>query len=196
MIMATSARDRNEGNKMIWITENPFPAIMIGMLAIGASFTFGWILQDRRLLAVGVLSILVTFGAVVIERLIVTDREKVQQTVHLMAREVRKNDLEGLLSYVAEDTGNARLVNARKRFNDILPKVTFYGCRLANLNVTVDGNNAKATFVAFVNVETDLYGHVKGPGSRRCLLKFEKADDGRWLAVFFDHQGTDFNLGL
>lgn len=181
---------------MIWITENPFPAIMIGMLVIGSAFTFGWILHDRRLIVVGVISIFLTLGAVVVERLIVTDREQVQQTVHLMAREVRQNDLEGLLSYVAEDQGNARLVNARKQFNNIMPKVTFFGCRLANLVVTVNGDTAEATFVAFVNVETELYGNVKGPGSRRCLLKFEKGEDGRWLAVFFDHQGPEMDWAL
>src|SRR5258708_21859184 len=84
---------------MSWFTENPWPLMII--LAIAAiAFGAAWMSEKRGLwLAAGLLSFGAVIGVYLIERSIVTEAERVEQSVHDLAAAFQRKDKEGTLSY-------------------------------------------------------------------------------------------------
>jgi len=99
-----------------WL-ESPVPALMVGGLTT-ALFVGGWLKTGHRwmlLLALAALGI--TAGLVVLERQVVTERERVENTVLAMAQCVQENDVPGLLEYIHSDATNVRARASREMGN-------------------------------------------------------------------------------
>lgn len=171
---------------MYWLTENSFPIVMIGILFVGASFGFGFILQQRKLFWAGCVSLLITIALVTTEQLVVTDNEQIQSQIYQMARCVRRNDVEGLLEYTSAVPGKE---GARRRVQSEMPNYHFQGCQVRALTIEFDefGGGATAYFTVWVNVDTNLIGDRVGTGAEKVILKFEKESDGVWRVVHLDH---------
>jgi len=75
-----------------FIAETPFHSIMIGLIA---TFAFGlfWLMSKRNVFAVlAGLAFLLMVTAIVVERVIVTDQEKISETLDYLADAVRNNN--------------------------------------------------------------------------------------------------------
>ena len=84
---------------MEWIFEDPVPAMIVGGLT-AAILGGGWIQTGRKsLLYVMIVVILLTVALVVVERVVVTPREQVKDTLFEIARLVAENDIEAASSY-------------------------------------------------------------------------------------------------
>ena len=84
---------------MTWLTENPFPVLLIGLLTT-AILASGWLCMGSKWLLVAVIAAIgLTVGLVIAERWIVTDREQVTQTLHDLASVVERNEVEAALQY-------------------------------------------------------------------------------------------------
>ena len=172
---------------MTMLTENPFPLVMLGLLGVVFGFTFGVITANRKLIWVGILSVLFCVGVVVVDGLVETPREELHRKLHSMARCVRKNDVNGLLEFVSKNESG---MGARNRISSEMPRYRFRGCRIANVRHEIDqeAGKAKLTFVAFVNVDASQTSYnYDGMARREVQLRFRKEPDGEWRVVFFDH---------
>ena len=100
-----------------WFTENPAPILIAGivvLLALGGIF----LKSGRGFLLVamaGVASFMAV--AVLIDHLVVTDREQVANTIYMMAAAAERNDLNAVIDHVDPDltVRGLILVHARNR---------------------------------------------------------------------------------
>lgn len=83
--------------------------VVIGSALLAVMCAFGWLKTGYRGLAVAtVVLILFSIGMVLLERLTITDREQVEQTMEQIARDVERGDLEKILSHVHPDAPETR----------------------------------------------------------------------------------------
>ena len=94
---------------MTWLTENPFPVLLIGSLTT-AILAGGWLRTGSKWLLFAVIAaIAVTVGLVLAERWIVTDREQVTQTLHDLAAVVERNEVAAALELrLLQSTGRSQ----------------------------------------------------------------------------------------
>ena len=85
---------------MTLLLENPVPAMIVGGLT-AAILGGGWLQTGRKwLLYLMVAAILLTVGAVIMERTVVTDREQITVTLHQIAALVERNEVDAAVDYV------------------------------------------------------------------------------------------------
>ena len=172
---------------MTWLTENPFPILLIGSLAT-AILAGGWLRTGSKWLLGGVIAaIALTVGLVIAERWIVTDREQVTRTLYEIAAAVERNDVEAALrhAYSGSPEVYAR-ANAELRlyhFSEVNIK--------RNLQVEVfphlDPPMATAEFnvVVVLTTRNGLLTNRRIP--RYVEVTFYREDDGRWGVGGYDH---------
>ena len=86
---------------MTWFTETPWPPIII--LAIAAiACLVAWASQKRGFwLVAGLLAIVAAVAVYLIERAVVTEAERVEQSVHALATAFQRKDRDGTLSFIS-----------------------------------------------------------------------------------------------
>jgi hypothetical protein len=172
---------------MIWLTENPFPVLLIGTLTT-AILAGGWLRTGSKWLLAGVLAaIAVTVGLVLTERWIVTDREQVTWTLYEIAAAVERNDVDGAMQHAYSGAPNVRdHANAelrQYRFSEVNIK--------RNLQIEVfpnyDPPMARAEFnvVVVLTTRDGLVSNRRIP--RYVEVTFYREDDGRWGVGGYDH---------
>jgi hypothetical protein len=93
---------------MEWILENPFPAMVVGGITC-VILGGGWLQTGRRpLLLLMIGAILLTVGAVLLEGLVVTDREEVESTLFEIASLVEQNEIEAAMQYAYSGSPQVR----------------------------------------------------------------------------------------
>lgn len=86
---------------MTWITENPWPLVVICAVFAGIMLA-AWSAQKRGMWAIGSLAvILLGVAAVFVERSIVTESERVEQSVLDLTRAFQKQDHDRTLSFIS-----------------------------------------------------------------------------------------------
>jgi len=163
--------------------ESPMPAILIGT-CLGAVLGFlvltprrGWLLGP----IVGVL--LLTLGGVWLERIVVTEPERVEITLDDLAAALKTNNLAKVQSYIAPSANWTR-----SRAAWALGMVTVTDTRIHNLKITINKlaspPTAEARFdgVIFFRGKTIDLGHDRYPAE--FTVEFEQNGD-RWLVT--DH---------
>jgi ketosteroid isomerase-like protein len=175
---------------MSWLVEHPFYIAAIGFGAIvilGGS----WIKTGRRVLLylLGA-AIALTVALLAVERLVVTDREAVQDTLYQMARDVEKNDLRLVLSHVHEDAERSIVEQAEYEF----PRQTFKKVKIwenkLEIAIHSERNPPEATAKFFVTIEGDFW---KGQYPSQTVLldvtvNFRQDEDGNWKLVSYSYK--------
>ncbi|NLF68100.1 MAG: hypothetical protein GX575_03485 [Candidatus Anammoximicrobium sp.] len=172
---------------MTWLTENPLPVLLIGSLT-AIILAGGWLQTGSRwLLAAIFAAIALTIGAVLAERLIVTDREQVTQTLFDIAALVERNQVNEALEYAYPGTPAVRSQAAAElplyRFSEVNIK--------SNLEVRVSPERHPPTAVAEFNVvvvlstRDGLLAHRRIP--RYLEVTFLQDDDGQWRVGAYEH---------
>lgn len=173
---------------MTWLVEERLPILLLG--ASAAAIMLVVVLQTRRLpAAIGFAAVvLVTIATLVVEALVVTEVERVENTIYAAADALENNEVDSVLAMIAPDA-----TEMRRRAERILPDATFRRVKINNdLKVTINRlaqpPTAEARFTCYYEVEyrPDLNPYPKG------VRRFEVTlvqDGDQWL--FLGYEMTD-----
>ena len=172
----------------MWFTETPWPPI-VGLVVIGVLFFLGWLSQRKMIFLAGVALCLALCGIVfVIERQIVTERERVEQTLLDFAATFQRDSMkQGLVNLVipgpeseslsfisASATSTRGMAAAALNFVDLPEPV-----RVSDVRTTMSNNDSRAItqFRASANVKVGGYSEaVHQPTRWELTWQREKGD--------------------
>jgi|688.fasta_scaffold1047756_1 hypothetical protein len=166
-----------------FIAETPFHSIMIGLIA---TFAFGliWLMSKRNLFAVlALLSFLLMSAAIIVERVLVTDQEKISQTLDRLADAVRKNNEAELLLWISDRAPEVK-ESARghlRRFEIDYCSITWK--EPAAIKGNANPPEADVRFSAFIRAQERSEGGLEGGDVIGIKLRMQKESDGEWRVV-------------
>ncbi len=172
---------------MTWLFENPVPAIIIGGLT-AAILGGGWLQTGRKwLLYAMIMMIVLTFAAVILERVVITDREQITATLHEIAAAVERNDVDTALGYVYSGSPEVRSYAAaelaRYEFTEVDIK------RNLEIEVFPKANPPRAVaefnVTVRLSVRDTLYTNNRIP--RWVQVTFYQEADGTWRVGGYQH---------
>jgi hypothetical protein len=170
---------------MNWLYEQPMPILLMGGVLVAALFV-GYVKTGHRaLIAAVVLAIALVIGLLMLERMVVTDREQVEDVLRTIAADVERNDIDGALRYVlptAPGVEHARSELKRIRFEEVNIK--------PNLEIELFPDRAPPTAEARFNVVVVASSPQMGFGADRypryVEVTFVKEGD-RWMVRDYAH---------
>ena len=173
---------------MNWLFDQPLAIVVIGVLtlvALGAA----WAVTGRReLVQALVVVFLLMVAGLVVERLVVTDREAIEATLLQIARDVQSNKMNAVVAHVY--SGAPEL---KKKAESELPNYRFTECRVTKIHtIEVDAKAQPRKAVAEFNVmasgsfKTDL-GELTDTVPRWVRLHMVRDKDGRWNVQDYEH---------
>lgn len=166
-----------------FIAETPFHSIMIGLIA---TFAFGlfWLMSKRNVFAVlAGLAFLLMVTAIVVERMIVTDQEKISETLDHLADAVRNNNEAELLLRISDRAPEVEQA-ARghlKRWEIDYCSITWK--EAAAINGSASPPEANVRFSAFVRGHEKSEGGLEGGDVIGIKLRLQRESDGEWRVV-------------
>ena len=173
-----------------WFTESAlFPAcvgLLLTVVFVGLAFTSG----EMVMVKIAVLIASLTAIMVVVEVMIVTDKEQIENTIHEMAAAMQENDIDRVMSYLATED----LVS---RARSELRGATCHFCRVTavnEVNVAEDGQSANIDFVAYAKASNKSFPQPT-PVQARVKLFFEKQPEA-WKVVDFEASNPRAGLKL
>jgi hypothetical protein len=175
---------------MNWVFEGPWPLLLTGVI-VEAILVIALVRTGRAVLLWAIAGAgLLTGGLLVAERAIVTDNERIADTLDGIARAAEANDLDAILAHVAP---NATAV--RRMATDGLSQVTVREAHVGGLEIKINDKTSEpaalATFIGRFRVTPrggGSMGHETFVG--RFQVGLVKQND-RWLVVSLDHRDVD-----
>ncbi len=168
---------------IIWFTENPTPILVAGGMMIMLLLVF--FLKSGRLVLLWPAGAALAFMGltVLIDHLVVTDRERVQNVIYDAAAAAEQNHLEKVIDYISPSATHVRDEARRWIGQAKLESVT-----IAQLEVTVDKSKRPYTAVAHfwvraqgtAHTETAIYRNYVG----RLVVDFQLEGD-HWLVTAY-----------
>lgn len=166
--------------------ESSLPLLLLGLL-IMAACALGWLKTGRQRLLLGVLAgLLVALGGVLLERLVVTDREQIERVIYAVAAEIRAGRTEGAIEHLDPQAEEQR---QRARSELRLYKVSEISIkRPLEITVTPPENptRARAEFNVVVT-GGDVTGTITDQRVPRYLIVHFVKREGRWYAADYEH---------
>ena len=178
---------------MTWLVEEPVYIGILGFVTLGF-LIFAWTQTGYRWMlhaAAGVIAL--TVGLLVLERLVETEPEQIERTLHQIARDVQTNDLALVLSHVysgaPETMAMARGEFPRYELSDVDIK--------RNVEIQlVEGDSpprAEVSFNVALNVKERKGGMDYGRIPRFVRVTLRK-EEGQWKVARYAHE--DFQNSL
>jgi hypothetical protein len=163
----------------MWFTENPWPPLALcGLLALGC--VFAWSNHKRGLFLFAALGLsLLGCGIFLLERVIVTERERIEAGVHQFCRAFQQKDEQQALDFFSPQDIVDRLV-----VQQALKRVTVKDdLRVTDVNVAMKAQDSRAIshFRANATIVVDGYGDV-GHQPFRCELTWQRVA-GAWKII-------------
>lgn len=168
--------------------ESPWPILLIG-IAVEAVLAIMLLRSGQgRILWAMIGAGALILGGLGIERLVVTERELVEQTLDTAVSAVRTNNLNALLACISptapKTQGDARMV---------LGLAEFSRAKISEVEITINRltspPSAKATFLAAGEARDRRTGDWAGSFARRVTVELRK-ENGRWMLC--DYRDEDF----
>ncbi len=160
--------------------EDPTPIIFAGIVAEAIlAVLFVRTREGKFVVAMGVVLALTLLG-VLVEHLVVTDRERVEMTLHAAASALEANDIDLLFEHVS-----ASAEQPRRMARWALGRVEVLRVRMRNVEVEINRHTspptARVTLDAMANIResTGLYPYSHTPWSRFAVQM--RLEDGRWM---------------
>ena len=172
---------------MVWIVEQPLLIAAIGTLS--ALILLGGLLKTGRAWLIGAVVgvVVMTIGMLVLERIVVTERERVEGTIHRIASDLESNQAPRVIRHISREA--PRLSQEAKK---VLSQIVIHEVRVkSNLRVEVGGDpssEATATFNVVV-VASDREGYMQNQPTPRLVTVHLVKEDGSWKVV--DYQLDD-----
>jgi hypothetical protein len=174
---------------MTWLYEQPLIIVVLGVALI---FGLGvaWSASGRKelLYAVGV-ALALLIAALVIERIVVTDREAIRATLQQIASDVKSNNRGAVKSHV-----HSSAPELKAKADAEMPNYQFTDCRITKIHqIDVDDRVEPRSAVVTFNVIAS--GSFKQGGlevsdanvPRWVELHMLREKDGRWGVAEYDH---------
>jgi hypothetical protein len=168
--------------------EDPTTLIVAGAL-IEVLLGIGLFKSGRGVLALPMIGVLVLVGlGVLVERLVVTDREHVETALDGVCRALMANDVEGVLKHIDPEAGGIR-----SHVQSILPRAHITDARLYDVVIRVNHHTSPPS------AQADFTGRVKGrfqgdggggegPVLRKFTVNFRQEGDN-WLITDYEDHG-------
>jgi ketosteroid isomerase-like protein len=168
-----------------WLVESPWPTLMLG-LAVEVGLAI-WLIRSGRVAAIAAMGIVLaaTVGLLVVERLVVTDAEAVEDALADAAAALEANDPPRVLALFAPDS--PRLAEVRS----ILSRMTVRDARVGgDLEIRFDdkAQTANTTFTARVEARDNQGQLPHEHFIRRLSVTLHRQGD-RWL--IYDYADSD-----
>ena len=163
----------------MWFTETPWPPILIlAVIAAGFGAAFISTQRARLILPILVLAVL-AIGIYVIEEQIVTERERVETSIHEVAAAFERQDMNGTLAYFSEQALLLRAIAA----NAVLGVQVQDDLRITDVSVELSNSEsrAKSHFRANGSFSVMGFGDV-GHQPTRWNVDWQK-EGGEWRIV-------------
>jgi ketosteroid isomerase-like protein len=171
---------------MTTLLETPWPAMIWGSLIALVLLVVALKTGHGMWLIVMAGVLVITAGLVILERIVVSERERVEQTLYDCAAAVETNNVAAVLGFVSEHAGSAR-----SRIRAELPHYTIGNVSISGLEIKLIGDPA-------TTATADLIGHCwvderrGGSGQRmtvtqRFLVRLQK-ENGRWVLTDYEHR--------
>jgi hypothetical protein len=173
---------------MAFFVENPLRILFIGVV-VEAVLAMLLLRTGRGILLWAILGVACLFGAwLAVERLVVTDREAVEQTLDDAVKAVRRNDLGGLLNCIAPSANAPRELS-----NWVMGRFEVGEGHIGELEIKVNRltspPTAKATFLA-IGRGRDRRNECPYQGfGHRVTVELRLMGD-RWLVTGYDLPDT------
>jgi hypothetical protein len=174
---------------MNWLFEQPIVIVMVGV-AVVLALAGAWSATGRRELLYGVGAALVLLIAgLIVERMVVTDREAIRETLARIARDVQSNNRRAVVQHIAMGASSLK-----QKAEAELPNYKFTECRVTKVHsIDVNSTATPPTAIARFNVIASgsfSYGGVDVSDSqvpRWIELQMVKEKDGRWAVEDYSH---------
>ncbi len=181
---------------MTWITQQPIVIILIGvLLVIGFLFIWSRTAKSWPLYAAGV-ALLLTGVCVGAERYFESDDEVIRDTVLQLARAVRSNDVEAIVTHIAPQAQHCS-----KKVKEEMPGYVFKNCHVVQFNrLEVKPNTGRKTaqveFAVIAFVTPHSFGFSEPTYARRTVeLDLIEGADGQWLITDYTHWDANSLVG-
>jgi hypothetical protein len=174
---------------MNWILEQPVAVVILGII-LGLGTGIAWTSTGRKEWLIGLAAIIAfTIVGLVVERLVVTDREAIEATLQEIARDVQSNNLQAVLRHVS--TGNSELI---RQASAEMPNYRFDECRVTKVQ-EIDIDSSAEPRSALVEFNVVASGSFRQGGvelsdqgiPRRILLQMVREKDGQWKVQRYAH---------
>lgn len=173
---------------MNWLFEQPVVIVMIGVgliLALGAAWTTSG--RNELLYAMGAAIVLLIAGLIT-ERLVVTDREAIRQTLVEIAHDVQANDRQAVVRHV-----HSSAPQLKQKALAELPHYQFTECRVTRVHlIDIDSHaEPRSAMVEFNVIATGTFSQAgleaTGTFPRWIKLHMLREKDGRWTVADYEH---------
>jgi hypothetical protein len=166
---------------MTTLVENPVPVIVVAIFAEAVLAVM--LVKSGRGVLLGAMAgvLVVALGLVGLERLVVTDRERIEATLDGCAAALQDNDLDGLLGYISPSDTASRTEAARA-----LRLIEFSKVTLGDPEITI--NRLTSPHTAHVVLRAYAAGRLRSgefEGTMR-PIRFEvelRQEGDRWLVT-------------
>src|ERR1044072_7821242 len=115
---------------MNWLFEQPLLIVILGMivvLGLGAA----WSATGRTAFLYGVgAALLLMIAGLVVERLVVTDKEAIRQTLLIIAHDVKRNDRQAVLRHIHSSRDEIK-----RKAEAEMPRYHFTECRVTRIHL-------------------------------------------------------------
>jgi hypothetical protein len=174
---------------MSYLLEQPLAVVIVGVIAaLGAGIA--WTSTGRKEWLVGLGAVVVlTIGGLILEQVVVTDREAIESTLTEIARDVESNNIRALVRHIA--TGATVIQQAAEAE---MPKYRFEECRVTKVhNIDIDATQEpRSALVEFNVIATGSFsdGGFELTGQqvyRWVQLHMVREKDGRWRVQSYKH---------
>lgn len=171
---------------MTWLFENPIAILSVGAMLVVLATVVHLQMRTRGSLLTVFGVVLATAALLAVERLVVTPREEVAQTLDDLAKRIAANDLPGVISFIEP---GAKQVRADAE--SLMPLVTVDRAKIIGtpeiaVETAAIPPTATANCQAFVDVTVKQNG-LKGPYLDRVEIHFVREGD-RWLIESYKPQ--------
>jgi hypothetical protein len=169
---------------MYWLLEDPTLIISVGILG-EVILAIILVKSGRAATLLPMLGLLVlTLLGVLLEWMVVTDAERVSDTIEAARQAVAANDVPEVLKHIAPDA-----LELRTQVRTILPKLKIEEAKVKNIKVTVNsqGNppTARAEFIGNITVTGMNMTHQKV--IQLFIVKFRQ-DGDHWVMTEAEHR--------
>lgn len=176
----------------MWPFDQPLYIVVTGIV-LGVIVGGLWMASGRKemLFALGGV-VALTVVWLIVERVVVTDREEIRATLVEIARDVQNNDLNRLLGHLSQS--NPSLAQRAKAE---MPNYKFTECRITQIHGTdVDSDSEPRSAIIEFNVQATgtfnegSFGYT-GTVPRWVQLQMVREKDGRWRVQDYKHAAPD-----
>ena len=173
---------------MNYFLESPVPTVLLGIAFLTVAVLFYLQTRSRIAFASVVLVALLTILGVVAERMIVTEKEEVEEVIYGLAAAGEANDINGVLAYLSPKATHIRRLVQQYMPDSKVEKVRFLGAVTISVDLKQEPQTANVTGTVFVSgkwTKDKMYAPQKAKakiflvkqGKKWMITKFTGIDD-------------------